>query len=441
MKKNKYNRAIDHLVSKNCTEEDIIYYLECVEQSFGFDWLVEKGNHKLQILWRRRDALSTNELFAIGKAIKFLKNDHESWLKKTISNIKKQPEGAHGFITEIILASSITAEKSKTNPAPANKPGYDISINGENGQNILISVKNHDISKHYKDFLKHCEKIREKFIMIINTLKISARLNVYFLKPISKDLYKECILLMHFKVKGYGNYCTNDGVVNIRVIPMNDFNGKPTMTGSELCIISAPFHKNEHIGFKSKLTIASNNMKKHLPKDQNTLRLLFMRLHHAADIKLLGEIANNMILSDENCGFDQVMLIQPSVARTADGRSTIHTCFNFSQPIRSTPERNILNIYKGIGQIRYAFPVGTFSNSPTNMIIKDENKPCVEIEQSYIYQRGIIKTKAESRSDGSYWGEVSSPASGIHVVSCFDVGGQSFILEAIKPEYEELLLI
>ncbi|WP_233963648.1 hypothetical protein [Pectobacterium versatile] len=441
MEQNKYRRAINHLETKNCSEDDIIYYLECVEESFGFDWLVEKGNHKLQILWQRRDALSTNELFAIGKAIKSLKNEHEIWLKKTIANIKKQPEGAHGFIAEIILASSITADKSKTTPAPANKPGYDISINGENGKNILISVKNHDISKHYKDFLKHSEKIRGEFIRIINNLKISARLIVCFLKPISKDLYKECVLLMHFKVKGYGNYCTDDGIVNIRVIPINDFDGKPTITGSELCIITAPFHKNEHIGFKSKLTLASENMKKHLPKNSNTLRLLFMRLHHAADIKLLGEIANNMIISDENCGFDQVMLIQPSVARTPDGRSTIHTCFNFSQIIRSTPERNILDIYKDIGHIRYAFPVGTFSNSPTNMIIMDENKLGVELEQSYIYQMGIIKTKAESRSDGSYWGELSSPASGIHVVSCFDVDGQSFTLGAIKPENEELLLI
>ncbi|EKF7065787.1 hypothetical protein OZ487_004974, partial [Escherichia coli] len=178
MNKNKYMRAIDHLVTNICSEDEIVSLLKCIEDYFGYDWLKEKGKHKLQILWQRRDTLSTNELFAIGKAIKSLKLEHEVWLKKTITNIKKQPDGAHGYITEIILAASITADKSKTTPAPANKPGFDVSLSGDNGKKILISVKNHDISKHYKDFLKYSESIREKFISIINTLNISARLVV-----------------------------------------------------------------------------------------------------------------------------------------------------------------------------------------------------------------------------------------------------------------------
>lgn len=441
MKQNKYMRAIDHLVTNICSEEDIISFLKCIEDHFGDDWLKEKGKHKLQTLWQRRDALSTNELFAIGKTIKSLTIEHKVWLKKTITNIKKQPDGAHGYITEIILASSITADKSKTTPAPANKPGYDVSLNGENGKNILISVKNHDISKHYKEFLKYSENIREKFISIINTLNISARLVVFFLKPISKELYKECILMMHFKIKGYCDLHSIDGIVNIRVIPFNEFNEKPVVTGTDLCIITAPFHKNEHLGFKSKLNQASENMKKHLPKNSDTLRMLYMRLHHAADIKILGEIADQMILSDEECGFDQVMLVQPSVARTSDGRSSIHTCIFFSQPTQPTSERNILEIYKDIGRIHYEFPVGTFSNSPANLILIDENKSGVELKQSYIYQKGIIRIMAESKNDGSYWGEASSPASGIHVVSCFNIDGQSFYVEGIKPEHEELLLI
>lgn len=431
-------RAIDHLVTNICSEDEIVSLLKCIEDYFGYDWLKEKGKHKLQILWQRRDTLSTNELFAIGKAIKSLKLEHEVWLKKTITNIKKQPDGAHGYITEIILAASITADKSKTTPAPANKPGFDVSLSGDNGKKILISVKNHDISKHYKDFLKYSESIREKFISIINTLNISARLVVFFLKPISKELYKECILMMHFKIKGYCELHSIDGVVNIRVIPFNEFNEKSVLTGTDLCIITAPYHKNEHLGFKSKLNHASENMKKHLPKNADTLRMLYMRLHHAADIKLLGQIADQMILSDKNCGFDQVMLVQPSVARTLEGRSSIHTCIYFSQP---TSEKNILDIYKDIGRIHYEFPVGYFSNSPSNLILMDENKSGVELKQSYIYQRGTIRIMAEYKNDGSYIGGLSSPASGVHVVSCFNIDGKIFTLGAINPEHEELLLI
>ena len=43
MNKNKYMRAIDHLVTNICSEDEIVSLLKCIEDYFGYDWLKEKG--------------------------------------------------------------------------------------------------------------------------------------------------------------------------------------------------------------------------------------------------------------------------------------------------------------------------------------------------------------------------------------------------------------
>ncbi|MBP2837300.1 hypothetical protein [Dickeya parazeae] len=443
MEKNKFLRDILHLVSDSCSEQEVLSYLQDVEDNFHSEWLKEKGRHKLQLLWERRDTLSTSELFAIGKAISRLKVKHGVWLKKTIIDIKAQPQGAHGYITELLVASSITSENSLTIPAPSNKPGFDVSLEGKgkNGKKILISVKNHDVSKHYADFIKHSESIRGKFKVLIGSLGISARLVIYLSKSMSKEIHKECILMLHFKVKRLGEYHSKDGVITMIVSALDDFNSRPVMTGSELCIIVSPFHRNEHLGFRRKLEAASVNMNKHLPKDDKTVRMLYMRIHHAANAKALNEIANNMLITDEKCGFDQVMLVQPSVARSPDGRSSVHTCFQLSELKQPTPERNNISVYKDLGRINFDFPLGSISMSPSEIMLMEGNQKKVRLDECYLYQRGDIMVMAEKREDGSYWGEPSSPASGIHVIPMFEIDGHIMGLQAIKPQYEELLLI
>lgn len=44
MNKNKYMRAIDHLVTNICSEDEIVSLLKCIEDYFGYDWLKEKEN-------------------------------------------------------------------------------------------------------------------------------------------------------------------------------------------------------------------------------------------------------------------------------------------------------------------------------------------------------------------------------------------------------------
>ncbi|WP_210523474.1 hypothetical protein [Pantoea ananatis] len=443
MGKNKFMRDLSHLISELCSEKEVLSYLQEVEDNFNLEWLVSKSGHKLQLLWERRDALSTNELFAIGKSISVLKIKHKVWLKKCISDIKKQPKGAHGYITEMLAASSITSENALTIPAPSNKPGYDVSIEtkGKNVKRILISVKNHDITKHYFEFNKRSQSLRDKFVSVVKALGISARLAITTFKPMTLEIYTECFLMLHFWVKGTGIYRSRDGLVLMNVSALDDYDGWSVISGSDLCMVLSPFHRNEHAGFKKKLEEASVNMNKHLPKDDNTVRMLYMRIHHSANAKALIEIANRMIVVDENCGFDQVLLFQPSVARTHDGASAIHTCFQYSDIKQATPQRNFFGVFKCVGRINFDLPIGTISPSPSRLLLMDGGAQVSNIHDHYMYQRGDVFVRAKEQDGGSYFGAPSSPASGIHVIPVFELNGNSMLLQAIKPQHEELLLI
>ncbi|MEE9707267.1 hypothetical protein [Aeromonas veronii] len=439
MDSNKINRSIRHLISDNIHEQYILDCLNNVEIYFGSEWINSSERHKIQTLWKRKDELSTSELFIIGNAIEILKIDYDVWLKKTIGDIKKQPDAAHGYFTEMIFASSIKAKNAKTIPAPANKPGYDVLLESEN-KKVFFSVKNHDISKHHSEFLKYSDNIRNTFKNIINRLGVSGRLVIIFNNPMSKSMYKKCILTMQLKINGFGVFNTDDGLISIQVRPYNEYAGKPTILGSDLCIIIAPYHRNEHIGFIRKLEYAGENMKKHLKTDNNSIRMLYMRLHHTANLEYLIKIADRMISNDEDCGFDCVILAQPTVARDLDGYSSINTFIKFSAPRQ---DLSVFNVVESLGHIDFTFPLGTISQSPAKMkLINVENGEIqTELNDAYIYQRGDIKVFAEKKDDGSYFGIASSPASGVHVIPHFNVDGQIFSLNAVKPEFENLLLI
>ncbi len=60
---NRFKRSIQHLEDKN-SPETIINAIQAVEDLFTDTWLNESGGHRLQILWARRDHLSTTELFS-----------------------------------------------------------------------------------------------------------------------------------------------------------------------------------------------------------------------------------------------------------------------------------------------------------------------------------------------------------------------------------------
>ncbi|TXL70492.1 hypothetical protein FHP25_34265 [Vineibacter terrae] len=64
--------------------------LEAIATAFGLDWLEEAGESPIQVFWKRKDALATNEFLNFGDAIERLQSRKSAASGKTsISHYKK----------------------------------------------------------------------------------------------------------------------------------------------------------------------------------------------------------------------------------------------------------------------------------------------------------------------------------------------------------------
>lgn len=170
--KSSFNRRMSHLDDPLTTE-----YIKAVENAFDQRWLKKNNNHPLQILWNRQDALATNELYALGKAIYNLTKNHSEWLKTTVKSVKNaNAQNAGGYITEILICGSINGINGKVTPAQNSQSGYDLTIRFSDNFHYLISIKNHDKSTHEKSFQAHADKLRDVFIYRMKTLGINGEL-------------------------------------------------------------------------------------------------------------------------------------------------------------------------------------------------------------------------------------------------------------------------
>ena len=78
---------------KDCSELEIEAALQKIADLFDENWLGrEKGEHVLQKLWNRRDALATNELYTFGTAL--IASDHldHDWLGHQLRLVSSRPE-------------------------------------------------------------------------------------------------------------------------------------------------------------------------------------------------------------------------------------------------------------------------------------------------------------------------------------------------------------
>lgn len=61
-------------------ETEMEHVFECMANHFSHKWIKRKEHHPLQILWNRRDALSTNELYSLGYYMEDLGAIAPKWL-------------------------------------------------------------------------------------------------------------------------------------------------------------------------------------------------------------------------------------------------------------------------------------------------------------------------------------------------------------------------
>ena len=160
---------IDHLADRqtaglNADPKELNDKFEAIARQFGMDWLTAEGDNPIQIIWKCRDALATNELLNFGDAIENLEKITSSWLNGQIDKVKKGDEGNRaGAIFELLGLNMFLFAGNTVVPSKRSNPGYDCIIELPNGSSLLVSIKNHGITSHERCFQKHAKELDAQF--------------------------------------------------------------------------------------------------------------------------------------------------------------------------------------------------------------------------------------------------------------------------------------
>lgn len=429
---NKFKRRIEHLASAG--DSYILECLQAVEDTFTKLWLERPDKHRLQQLWGRKDHLSTCELFALGRSIIITKAIDSDWLKEIAKKIRKQHTNYHGYITEILLCGSISPNNGTLKPAPQSTSGYDAVAEFKDSHSHFISIKNHDISEHEKDFKIKSFKIHKTLKTLIDREKLSLTITVLVNKMLDETVTAEIIKSIRTLSPITHSQRIESEHYIIKASVISSPHNISKHTNSNHILIVAKQHEREKSRFRKSLIDAVTNIRKHSPQKENTKNLIFMRVHENANLDDLQHLAQE-VLSRADSGVDMISLIKPLVSRS-ENSSVIHHTIKFAIGSRYLEDAKAHRSYTlNIG-------VGTVSLEEGKLVLTDDSGSHQEIESdSYIYQKGDYYLDMQQQSDGGFSSDLSNPSNGISYHAVANMYNQSMIIKGVFPLNDELLII
>jgi hypothetical protein len=134
--------------------------LEAIKDAFGETWLCGTKAHPIRDLWKRTDALASNELLWLGDSILKLKPIRLSWVEEAIDHIKSENRNERvGFVFEILALGSFANNNQVVRLPPRSNPDYDADIAASTGESYRLSLKNFGASTRENEFKKRCQEI------------------------------------------------------------------------------------------------------------------------------------------------------------------------------------------------------------------------------------------------------------------------------------------
>ena len=156
----------DHLATRQTAglggdHSELNAKLDAIARHFDLGWLIADGANPLQLLWRSRDAIATNELLNFGDAVENFEKVDADWLREQVSLIKTGDEGNRaGAIFELLGLNFYLSADNKVVPAPSSNPGYDGVIKLPDQSSLLVSIKNHGMTSYEKFLSKERKGVR-----------------------------------------------------------------------------------------------------------------------------------------------------------------------------------------------------------------------------------------------------------------------------------------
>lgn len=406
--------------------EDVEQALAKIAQHFGDVWLKTKnGSHVLQLLWNRRDALSTNELFTFGRSLIAAENASVDWLKGQIKLVRSKDENnQRGAIFEI-LTVGYTAFRQTVIPAPMSQPGYDIDIETKNGTLYRASLKRYSQSTHEKKFRKKSEVAEAKFL---SGLKESRRNALLYIEakeyPSESDWQKlySAIYQLSSDFQGHKTIMEINGKWLTGLLPLvpEQNEGFATTNISYSFVCASPYHKNEKVNFFSKIETAISNLERHVTSTFKQIPILIMQLPVTAPALTLTSWAKEYLNNNPYSSIEAIFFLQPYTASN-ENMSSSYIAHFASVAVSNSFHTN------AVQRLEFDVPVGVITKQPSEWRLQSDIGE-KQLPEQYAYQKGRHYILASIDGSGGFSANITRKAPGIETVAVFNLNGQNFTI-------------
>lgn len=398
---------------------------------FDKKWLELEGDHVLQRLWRRKDALSTNELFTLASSIKNLNSIDSSWVSHQVDQIlSENVNNQKGAFFELIGLNSLITQVADIKPAPKNQRGIDREIQFKDGGAINLSIKNYGLSYHHESFLKESNNFKE---ILKNSLKSQGvqRVQVFIDSPhkypSSEDWAKLTAGFPNTLRKFNGTFIQDeiDAVWQITLSDIADINYFHPRHSSYTLILTSIYHKNEQQNLITKMDSAASKLSSSRVREScEDLNFIFFRLPLTISANNCIRWANDYFANFPNDPISGALFYQTAVV------SDIHkgTSFisHFLKPVLSNKYFEWLKNHPK-SKFAFSFPVGVPIKKPSSMVVTNGKEKMLTIDERHIFQCGEHYVKART-SPGGFEGDIRHLGPGLQQYCVLEVEGKNHII-------------
>lgn len=402
------------LNSLGSAPEDVETRLSAIASAFGLDWLQNGGDHPLQGLWRRRDALATCQLAWFGDAICGMRQIDEKWTRRELAKIRNEPANNRKGAAFELLGLNIFAQRKKHRIVPSigHKPGYDGTIHFAGGGRLAMSIKNYGASVHEKDARSEGARLEAAFVgelrmLDLNGLELRAIARTH---PTPAD-WRRLAAALPSILSAPGGLPASDEVWTAFVQPLPDFEARTSPSLSYQITVLARMHPNERQNLISKLDEAYANAHRHAATDTDLSRAVLIHLPENASVASCEKWANDYFIDRPDGMIDLIVFYQPAVVATPDGQGGIVHHMSYVVGPRyvawSKPDGGPRR------QLEGGFYVGSTSPEPARLSLQSADGDAIATDEFYVFQSGSLYVGFDESQDGTYDVVAGNPAPGI----------------------------
>lgn len=405
------------------TTEDRDRFRWAAAELLGAEWLAEDGQHRLQRLWRRTDELALLEQASLGHAIEAL-GGHDKWLRDAARAIRRQPDGGHGHIFEIMLLGGLAAAGARVTPAPARTAGHDAWIELPGRHVLRASIRNHDLSSHEASFRASCREldavVREHVGSSGGVWSVIASSRTPMTKRTLNALANH---IAATPLEGAGRHVRLlGGEATLQTTPLGFAGALPP---SYQLLVRSPAHAREQSNFRSKLIKALNDFASHSSVPDTYSNVVFMRVHATADVSALRHLAAEL-LAEPGCVVEAVYFMQSAVAREERGTAVTH----YMPAVTTERYRQ-----RGV-KLRVMTLAGLAACYGTALQLQSSHGALADLSGQYVFQRGHLYYGAGACA---WLASLQAPA-GMQV-SAYGSAADGGVVSVVRPEDEELTVL